>query len=84
MINNETANNKLRYHILPQLQINELGVSIITDSKPSKILKYIFLGSKSHAKSKNLLRELNITHILNCTPSKKYFVNYHITINLSI
>ena len=38
--------------------------------KPSKILNYLYVGDKNHAKSKNLLKELNITHILNCTPNK--------------
>ena len=40
------------------------------DRTPSKILKHVYLGSKIHAKSKSLLQQLNITHILNCTPPK--------------
>jgi len=38
---------------------------------PSKILSYLYLGGKSHAKDKQMLSELRITHILNCTPTRK-------------
>lgn len=38
--------------------------------KPSKILNFLYIGCKNHAKSKSLLKELGISHILNCTPTK--------------
>lgn len=41
------------------------------DDKPSKILKYLYLGSKSHAKERSLLSSLGITHIVNCTPPRR-------------
>ena len=38
--------------------------------KPSKILSHLYLGGKPEAKAKQTLQELNITYILNCTPSR--------------
>ncbi|KAI9920890.1 hypothetical protein PsorP6_000962 [Peronosclerospora sorghi] len=39
--------------------------------KPSQIHEHVFLGSRTHARDKELLQRLRITHILNVTPSKK-------------
>lgn len=44
--------------------------SSVAIDRPSKILKYLYLGSKVHAKSKSLLLELKVTHVLNCTPKR--------------
>jgi hypothetical protein len=43
---------------------------------PSKILKYLFLGGKQHAKDRQSLRDLKITHILNCTPPRRSFQTF--------
>lgn len=32
----------------------------------------LYMGSKADAKSEQMLREKGITHILNCTPTRKY------------
>jgi protein-tyrosine phosphatase len=42
------------------------------DEMPSKVLKYLFLGGKQHAKERDTLRHLKITYILNCTPPKRF------------
>ena len=39
-------------------------------SKPSKLLSHLYLGGKAEAKSKEVLNDLNIKYILNCTPSR--------------
>ncbi|KAK1934668.1 Dual specificity protein phosphatase 2 [Phytophthora citrophthora] len=41
------------------------------DTEPSQILDHVFLGSRTHARDKELLQRLRITHILNVTPPKK-------------
>ncbi|RLN46693.1 hypothetical protein BBJ29_001411 [Phytophthora kernoviae] len=41
------------------------------DAEPSQILDHVFLGSRTHARDKELLQRLRITHILNVTPPKK-------------
>ncbi|KAL3656330.1 hypothetical protein V7S43_018822 [Phytophthora oleae] len=41
------------------------------DAEPSQILEHVFLGSRTHARDKELLQRLRITHILNVTPPKK-------------
>ncbi|CAI5740125.1 unnamed protein product [Peronospora farinosa] len=41
------------------------------DAEPSHILEHVFLGSRTHARDKELLQRIRITHILNVTPSKK-------------
>lgn len=41
------------------------------DAEPSQILEHVFLGSRAHARDKELLQRLGITHILNVTPPKK-------------
>ncbi len=38
--------------------------------KPTQILNYLYLGGKSDAKAKDVLNELNIKYILNCTPQR--------------
>lgn len=38
--------------------------------KPSQILKYLYIGGKNDAKDKELLKELKIKYILNCTPTR--------------
>eukprot|EP01041_Mallomonas_annulata_P009089 gene9090-18833_t len=40
------------------------------DKAPSRILDYLYLGGRIHAKNRDLLRKLNINHILNCTPQR--------------
>ncbi|GMF16449.1 unnamed protein product [Phytophthora fragariaefolia] len=35
------------------------------DAEPSQILDHVFLGSRTHARDKELLQRLGITHILN-------------------
>ncbi|OWZ11767.1 hypothetical protein PHMEG_00015166 [Phytophthora megakarya] len=40
------------------------------DAEPSQILEHVFLGSRTHARDKELLQRLRITHILNVTPPK--------------
>ncbi|CAM9948196.1 unnamed protein product [Heterosigma akashiwo] len=40
------------------------------DKKPSKILDFLYVGSRNAAKSKGLLQSLNIKHILNVTPNR--------------
>mmetsp|Transcript_1010 Transcript_1010/g.1287 ORF Transcript_1010/g.1287 Transcript_1010/m.1287 type:complete len:445 (-) Transcript_1010:182-1516(-) len=42
----------------------------MADKKPSKILDFLYLGSKNTAKSKGLLKSLNIKYILNVTPPR--------------
>jgi hypothetical protein len=51
----------------------EESSSVIMSQKdePSRILKYLYLGGKAHAKDRNLLRKLNITHVVNCSPSRR-------------
>ena len=39
-------------------------------NKPTQILPGLYLGGKTEAKSKEILIELNIKYILNCTPSR--------------
>ncbi len=39
-------------------------------ARPSQILPYLFLGGKNEAKSKEVLKEMKIKYILNCTPSR--------------
>ncbi|CEG48077.1 dual specificity protein catalytic domain-containing [Plasmopara halstedii] len=41
------------------------------EAEPSRILEHIYLGSRAHARDKNLLQRLHITHILNVTPQKE-------------
>uniref|UniRef100_H3H273 protein-tyrosine-phosphatase n=1 Tax=Phytophthora ramorum TaxID=164328 RepID=H3H273_PHYRM len=41
------------------------------DAEPSQILEHVFLGSRAHARDKEQLQRLRITHILNVTPPKK-------------
>lgn len=38
--------------------------------KPSEVLPHLLLGSKAHAKDRELLRALGVTHVLNVTPPK--------------
>jgi len=45
--------------------------SLSSSSGPSRLLKYVFVGSKADAKDRDLLKRLGISHILNCTPSRK-------------
>ena len=40
------------------------------DKRPSKVLNFLYIGSRHHAKDKKLLAELNIKYILNCTPKR--------------
>ena len=60
------------------LSISPLSQSFIStmasDEKPSSVLKYLYLGDKFHARDKECLKKLNITHILNCTPSREYVI----------
>lgn len=42
-----------------------------SSSRPSQLLKHVFVGSKNDAKQKELLQSLKISHILNCTPTRK-------------
>jgi hypothetical protein len=42
------------------------------DPLPSRVLGHVFLGSKAHARSRDALTRLRISHILNCTPPKSY------------
>ena len=55
---------------MSKLTILFLMSSTISDLKPSRILGNVYLGSRVHAKSRALLEDLNITHILNCTPTR--------------
>ena len=41
------------------------------EKRPSKILSFLYIGSREHAKDKKMLLELNIKYILNCTPKRK-------------
>ncbi|CAK4769937.1 unnamed protein product [Aphanomyces euteiches] len=43
----------------------------MTDTAPSQILDYLFLGGRHHAKNRDHLKALGITHILNVTPPRK-------------
>ncbi|KAG9410058.1 hypothetical protein AC1031_018093 [Aphanomyces cochlioides] len=43
----------------------------MTDTAPSQILDYLFLGGRHHAKNRDQLKALGITHILNVTPPRK-------------
>ena len=38
--------------------------------RPSQILSFLYIGGKNDAKDRNLLKELNIKYILNCTPTR--------------
>lgn len=40
------------------------------DKKPSKVLSFLYIGSRHHAKDKKTLLELNVKYILNCTPKR--------------
>ncbi|KAF0688541.1 Aste57867_19857 [Aphanomyces stellatus] len=42
-----------------------------SDAAPSEILPFLFLGSRQHAKDRDVLKRLSITHILNVTPTRK-------------
>nr|CCA23229.1 conserved unknown protein putative [Albugo laibachii Nc14] len=37
---------------------------------PSHIIDHVYLGSRQHARGYDMLKQLNITHILNVTPSR--------------
>ncbi|TMW65953.1 hypothetical protein Poli38472_003718 [Pythium oligandrum] len=39
--------------------------------EPAHVIDHVFLGSRAHAKDRELLEKLQITHILNVTPPKK-------------
>jgi len=41
-----------------------------SDKCPSRILNYLYLGGKPHAKSRGLLQQFKINCILNCTPPR--------------
>ena len=38
---------------------------------PAKILDYLFVGGKVHAKNRGLLKDYKITHVLNMTPPRR-------------
>eukprot|EP00611_Tribonema_gayanum_P023662 TRINITY_DN5022_c0_g1_i2.p1 TRINITY_DN5022_c0_g1~~TRINITY_DN5022_c0_g1_i2.p1 ORF type:complete len:343 (-),score=59.62 TRINITY_DN5022_c0_g1_i2:27-1055(-) len=40
------------------------------DKRPSQVLPYLYIGSRGHAKSRGLLKELGIKRILNVTPPR--------------
>jgi hypothetical protein len=42
------------------------------EDPPSKILKYLYLGGKQHAKMRSMLDSLKISYVLNCTPPRRY------------
>lgn len=41
-----------------------------TSLEPAAILDFLLVGDQAHAKDRKLLRKLNITHIINCTPTR--------------
>lgn len=41
----------------------------VRDLEPSEILPFLLVGAKTHAENEDLLKSLNITAILNMTPS---------------
>ncbi|RHY89760.1 hypothetical protein DYB37_009759 [Aphanomyces astaci] len=43
----------------------------MADTSPTQVLDYVFLGSRQHAKNREMLESLGITHILNVTPTRK-------------
>uniref|UniRef100_K3WZQ8 protein-tyrosine-phosphatase n=1 Tax=Globisporangium ultimum (strain ATCC 200006 / CBS 805.95 / DAOM BR144) TaxID=431595 RepID=K3WZQ8_GLOUD len=43
---------------------------MVEDAAPALILEHLFLGSRAHARDRELLRRLQITHILNVTPPR--------------
>lgn len=47
-----------------------MAASTTKKSSPSQILKFLYLGGRSDAKSKETLDALNIRYILNCTPQR--------------
>ncbi|CAN0355666.1 unnamed protein product, partial [Discosporangium mesarthrocarpum] len=40
------------------------------DKRPSRVLEYLYIGSRVHAKNRGLLKELGINRVLNVTPPK--------------
>ncbi|TYZ61047.1 hypothetical protein PybrP1_012136 [[Pythium] brassicae (nom. inval.)] len=40
------------------------------DDEPARVLPHVFLGSKAHARDRELLARLQITHVLNVTPPR--------------
>lgn len=40
------------------------------DKTPSRVLDFLYIGSRVHAKNRGLLKELGINRILNVTPPK--------------
>jgi len=45
-------------------------VYIMDNSECTQLLPWLYIGSKKAAKCRPLLRELNVTHVLNVTPSR--------------
>jgi hypothetical protein len=41
-----------------------------SSKRPSQVLPFLYIGSRAHAKSRGLLRELGIKRVLNVTPPK--------------
>lgn len=49
-----------------------------SSEEPTQILKYLYLGGKVHAKDKDMLQKLNITHVVNCSPPRSVDKNFGI------
>lgn len=43
----------------------------MSDVAPTRVLSYLYLGSRKHAKDRSTLLALNIKSVVNCTPTKK-------------
>jgi hypothetical protein len=41
------------------------------DRAPSRVVRYLWLGGKAHAKDRELLRRLGVTHVVNCSPPRR-------------
>jgi hypothetical protein len=58
----------MNWHNLPK---SGMQFSKDQDKEPARILPFLYLGGKAHAKDKGTLNRLNIKHILNMTPSRE-------------
>jgi hypothetical protein len=57
----------MNWHSLPKS-----GMEFKDDqgAEPGRVLPYLYLGGKVHARDKKMLKRLNINHIVNLTPSR--------------
>ncbi|CAM9797640.1 unnamed protein product [Chrysoparadoxa australica] len=54
----------------PQTSLPCVGDRQMDSKRPDKVLPYLYIGSKAHAKQKGTLKDLGIKRILNVTPDR--------------